>query len=117
MAKKLNSFNNKLAVIITKMVSSMWCAYIFAGIAIVTLPNAIRGGTTTLIPWIAQTFLQLVLLSIIMVGQDVQGQKTEQRAEQDHETIMAEFDEIKGLHNDVHGLIKSLHEKVDNVGQ
>jgi hypothetical protein len=46
-----------------------------------SLPAAIRGGTATLIAWIAQTFLQLVLLSIIMVGQNVQADAADKRAE------------------------------------
>src|SRR6185503_3063489 len=62
-------FNGWLALVITNAVGTMWCAYVFAGIALISLPAAIRGGTATLIAWIAQTFLQLVLLSVIMVGQ------------------------------------------------
>ena len=44
----------------------MWCAYVFAAIALISLPNAIDAGRAALISWIAQTFLQLVLLSIII---------------------------------------------------
>src|SRR4051812_18029268 len=64
-------FNNWLAVKITNVVGTMWCAYAFAALALISLPAAIHGGVATLISWIAQTFLQLVLLSIIMVGQNV----------------------------------------------
>jgi hypothetical protein len=81
----LTRFNTWLALKITGSVGTMWCAYVFAGIAAVTLPNAIRGGTTTLIPWIAQTFLQLVLLSVIMVGQNVQALAADKRAEATYE--------------------------------
>jgi hypothetical protein len=46
----------------------MWCAYIFAAIALISLPAAIKTGESiVIITWVAQTFLQLVLLSIIMV--------------------------------------------------
>jgi len=93
-------FNAALAVGITKIVGSMWCAYAFALIAFVSLPNAIRGGTVTLIPWIAQTFLQLVLLSIIMVGQDVQARASDARSEQtfnDAERICGEVAELKEM--------------------
>lgn len=31
----------------------------------------VRGGAATTVQWVAQTFLQLVLLSIIMIGQNV----------------------------------------------
>lgn len=77
----LTRFNTWLALKITQGVGTMWCAYIFTAIAAITLPHAIRGGTTTLIPWIAQTFLQLVLLSVIMVGQNVQALAADKRSE------------------------------------
>ena len=51
----------------------MWCAYAFALFDLISLPEAIRGGLATLVSWVAQTFLQLVLLSVIMVGQNVQA--------------------------------------------
>lgn len=74
-------FNARLAVGITRTVGTMWCAYVFAGLALVSLPDAVRGGTGTLISWIAQTFLQLVLLSVIMVGQNVQAAAADARSE------------------------------------
>jgi len=49
----------------------MWCAIAFTLLALVSLPDAIRGGKATIISWVAQTFLQLVLLSVIMVGQNL----------------------------------------------
>lgn len=76
----LTRFNAFLAVKITGAVGTMWCAYAFAGLAFISLPAAIRGGTPTLIAWIAQTFLQLVLLSIIIVGQKVAGEASDKRA-------------------------------------
>jgi hypothetical protein len=46
-------FNGRLAVIITKLVGTMWCAYIFAAIALISLPAAIRGGTAPLVAWVS----------------------------------------------------------------
>ena len=74
-------FNTKLALVITRAVGSMWCAYAFAALDLISLPSAIDGGTATIISWIAQTFLQLVLLSIIMVGQNVQADAADKRSE------------------------------------
>ena len=74
-------FNTKVAIIVTKVVGSMWCAYAFGIMDLFSLPDAIKGGAATLIAWIAQTFLQLVLLSIIMVGQNVQAEAADKRAE------------------------------------
>lgn len=74
-------FNTKLAILITKLVGSMWCAYAFGLFDLISLPAAIRGGVATIISWIAQTFLQLVLLSVIMVGQNVQADAADKRSE------------------------------------
>ena len=48
--------------------------------------------------WIAQTFLQLVLLSIIIVGQNVQASASDERAEntfQDAEAVLHEALQIQ----------------------
>jgi hypothetical protein len=76
----------------------MWCAYVFAGVALISLPDAIRGGVPDLIQWVAQTFLQLVLLSVIMVGQDVQAKASDARSEQtyqDTENILKAIAELE----------------------
>jgi hypothetical protein len=83
-------FNTWLAVRITKTVGSMWMAYIFAAITLISLPAAISSGQVIIIvAWIAQTFLQLVLLPIIIVGQNVIQATNDARAEADHETLSA----------------------------
>ncbi len=74
-------FNTGLAIAITKVVGSMWCAYAFALFDLISLPSAIHAGTAAIISWIAQTFLQLVLLSVIMVGQNVQADAADKRSE------------------------------------
>ena len=79
-ANAIQRFNSMLAVKITSAVGTMWCAYLFGALALVSLPEAIRGGTSTLVAWTAQTFLQLVLLSIIIVGQKVDGAASDKRA-------------------------------------
>ncbi len=91
-------FNTAFALKITAGVGSMWCAYIFAAIALFGLPSAVRNGTGGIVQWIAQTFLQLVLLSIIIVGQKVQAAASDQRAEntyQDAEAVLHEALQIQ----------------------
>ena len=73
-------FNGRMAKVITNGVGTMWCAYAFAALALVALPQAIRGGALSMVQWISQTFLQLVLLSVIMVGQGVIGRASDERA-------------------------------------
>ncbi len=43
------------------------------------------GDTIVIVSWVAQTFLQLVLLSIIIVGQNVQSAAADKRAEATYE--------------------------------
>jgi tetratricopeptide (TPR) repeat protein len=86
----IGRFNSRLALIITKSVGSMWCAYLFAMLAMVSLPAAISSHDPIIIvSWIAQTFLQLVLLPIIIVGQNVLAAASDARAESDHKTLLA----------------------------
>ena len=73
-------FNAWLAVHITGLVGSMWCAYVFAIIALISLPDAIHGGRPAIVSWVAQTFLQLVLLSVIIVGQNITANASDARA-------------------------------------
>ena len=75
----LGRFNAFLAVKITDAVGTMWCAYLFAALALVSLPDALK-STAALVAWTAQTFIQLVLLSIIIVGQKVAGESSDKRA-------------------------------------
>ena len=94
--REVEGFNAKLALEITRSVGTMACAYVFAGIALISLPAAISSGQViVIVAWIAQTFLQLVLLSIIMVGQSVQSAASDARAAKefaDTETILDRLD-------------------------
>lgn len=89
-ASIIGKFNTYLAVVVTKVVGSMWCAYLFAALALISLPAAIASRQPiVIVAWIAQTFLQLVLLPIIIVGQNVQAESSDERAQHDHDTLMA----------------------------
>ena len=82
--------NGRVALIITAVVGTMWCAYIFTLIALVSLPSAISSGQAIIIvAWIAQTFIQLVLLPIIIVGQNIQGKASDKRSEQTYKDAEA----------------------------
>jgi hypothetical protein len=90
--------NSWLAVKITQGVGSMWCAYVFGIIALLGLPAALKPGGEGIIAWIAQTFLQLVLLSIIIVGTNIQSAAADKRAENtyaDAEAVLHEAMQIQ----------------------
>ena len=108
----IDNLNDRLAVRITSVVGTMWCAYAFAALALVSLPQAIAGGTAPLIAWIAQTFLQLVLLSIIMVGQKVAAAASDQQAGQtykDAEALLEISDELHRLLKVNNTLTEEIH--------
>ena len=89
-------FNRLLAEKITSAVSTMWCAYIFAAIALVSLPAALKtGDPIVIVAWVAQTFLQLVLLSIIMVGQSASSDAVAQKIDETHAASLGEFELAK----------------------
>jgi len=123
---KVNDFNTKLAAKITNGVSTMWCAYIFAAIALVSLPAAINShNLITIVGWIAQTFLQLVLLSIIMVGQNAASASVEQKINETHTASLGEFElakearilanqeltELKQIAADTHRVLKDIESR------
>ncbi len=120
---KITSFNNALAAKITSGVATMWCAYAFAIIALLSLPSAIRShDILVLVSWVAQTFLQLVLLSIIMVGQNISSKNVEMMITETHTASLGEFElakearaiaskelsELKEIAAEIHRLIRDV---------
>jgi hypothetical protein len=110
-ARELEGFNGWLALTITNGVGTMWCAYAFAILALISLPDAIKAGTAALIAWIAQTFLQLVLLSIIMVGQKVAAAASDKQALQTYKDAEA----LLEISNDMHKLLAANTELTEEI--
>lgn len=123
---RINALNRRIAEKITSIVSTMWAAYLFAAIALISLPSAIRSGDTlTIVDWVAQTFLQLVLLSIIMVGQQRSSEKVSKEIDETHAAALAEFEyakearaiaqqeltEIKKMAHEIHRILKDVESK------
>jgi hypothetical protein len=110
--KRANGVNAKIAVFLTNIVGSMWCAYAFAIIALLGLRPALRPGGEGIIAWIAQTFLQLVLLSVIMVGQNVQSVASDIRSQHTYDDTVKILDRL-----DIHteGGIKDLADRIDGL--
>jgi hypothetical protein len=109
--EEVRGFNNHLAVKITNIVGTMWCAYAFALLALISLPEAIRAGTSALVAWVAQTFLQLVLLSIIMVGQKVAAEKSDRQLEQTY----LDAEALLQINDDMHKLLKQNHVLTEQI--
>jgi len=93
-------FNTHLAVWLTEHVGSMWTAYGFAVIAIIGLFGILglfSPLVILLVAWVSQTFIQLVLLPIIMVGQNVLGRKAELQADEAYATTMKTYADIEAV--------------------
>ena len=105
--------NTKIALVITVAVGSMWCAYLFIALALVSAQASFATGDKIIVvTWISQSFLQLVLLPIIIVGQNVQALAADKRAEQtykDAEAVLHEALQIQEhLHAQDHAIVDML---------
>ncbi len=91
-------FNTRLAVVLTQHTGTMWTAYIFTVLAFIGLFGLLgwlNPFVFLLTTWISQQFLQLVLLPVIMVGQNVLGRKSELQADEQFNTTMSTYHDIE----------------------
>lgn len=92
-------FNARVGLAITVVVGTMWCAYVFTGIALLSARSAFStGNLTVIVAWISSNFLQLVLLPVIIVGQNIQAKSADKRAEdtyRDADAVLHEALEIQ----------------------
>jgi hypothetical protein len=89
-------FNGRVALILTTVVGTMWCAYAFGVLALIALPSA-TGSPLLLIQWVSQTFIQLVMLSVIMVGQNILSRASDKRADMTYQDADATFHESQQI--------------------
>ena len=125
--------NKTVALAVTHWVGSMSCAWAFCLLALLSLPAVLTQalhvhwfpswlvavGLIALVAWIAQTFLQLVLLSVIMVGQNVQQAASDARAAktfEDTESANASLDvALDRLDVTTEGGIKAILDAVNGL--
>jgi hypothetical protein len=103
-------FNKKVALALTKYVGTMTCFWIFCLLALCSLPAVLSGfhvfatvfpsviikaSVIALVAWVAQTFLQLVLLPSLMVGQNLQNEASDARAAKSFEDLEAAKTDIE----------------------
>lgn len=91
--------NGRIGLLITTLVGTMVAGYVFAIIALISLPSAVTShNLTVIIAWVSSNFLQLVLLPVIIVGQNLQAKASDQRATltyEDAEAVLHEAVEIQ----------------------
>jgi hypothetical protein len=109
-------FGAALGARITAIVGTMICALLFALLALVSLPAALHSGDLiVIVSWIAQTFIQLVLLPIIIVGQNVQGHAADKRAVQTYQDAEAILHECLQLQSHLQAQDEVLKELIEKV--
>ena len=107
--------NGRVALIITTTVGTMWCAYIFGVLALIALPSALGGGILPIIQWISQTFIQLVMLSVIMVGQNILGAAADKRSEATYKDAEATFAEAQSIQAHLKAQDDAMNEMLDKI--
>ena len=96
---------DRAGVAIAAHVGTMWAAVLFACLTLVSFPAVITSGSIVgIVQWVGSVFLQLVFLPIIMVGQNVQGARTEARDIETHDAVMAEHAETRQILAELHAL-------------
>lgn len=108
-------FNARFAVLLTRVVGTMWCAYAFALLALVALPSALKGDMLALIQWVSQTFIQLVMLSVIMVGQNIMSKGADARADATYKDADATFHEAEQIQKHLKAQDAALNALLDKV--
>ena len=88
---------DRIALGLTAGVGTMWCAYIFAILALLVVPQAVQGGPLTFVQWVNQTFIRSVMLSVIMLGQTIMAKASDRRAEMTYKDADATFHEVEQL--------------------
>ena len=105
--------NERVALWLTAKVGTMWAAYAFTALALVSAPAALTSGSlVVIVAWLSQALLQLVLLPVIMVGQDVQSRATETAILDTHTLAVAEHEATRELLADLHAVVKATHAAV-----
>ena len=114
--------NGRIGLAVTVVVGTMWCAYVFALIALVSLPDildqaglgigfTLGNGTVLLVAWVSSAFIQLVLLPIIIVGQNIQARAADKRAESTYDDAVAVLHECR----EIQAHLKAQDEALTNI--
>ncbi len=93
-------FNKRLALVITENIGTMTCFWLFCVISLSSLLAVMyaahiigtvgfltANGFILMVSWISQNFIQLVLLPALMVGQNLQNEAADVRADKTFEDV------------------------------
>ena len=94
-------FNKHVALLITNNIGTMSCFWLFCVVALLALPAVLveakivsptigligEAGFAFMVSWLAQSFIQLVLLPALMVGQNLQNIAADARSAKTFEDV------------------------------
>lgn len=111
--------HQRVASFFADVLGSPYTIYVFALLALISLPAVLQSGNTTVIvSWVTQTFIQLVALAVLQAKQVLDGKHSERVADETHRNAqLAEesAEEIKDLLQEMNGILCGLNKPVDNV--
>ena len=109
--------NGRVAVLITTSVGTMWAAYVFTVIGATGIVAALTNNAflVLLIGAISGYFLQLVLLPVIIVGQNIQGRAADKRAMETYKDAEAILHECMQLQDHLQAQDKILDDLILHV--
>jgi uncharacterized membrane protein len=95
-----SKINQAIAVALNAKVGTMACAYVFCVIALVGLLgvlNILPPIAYLLVAWGSQTFIQLVMLPVIMVSQNVLGKQQELQSEEQYQAVQQIYTDAEAV--------------------
>lgn len=92
--KQRLSRTDKIALFITRRIGTM--TFFYACLVLVTIP-IVYNPALPLVQYISSGYLQLILLPLILVGQNLQGRHAKLRAQHDYETNVKAEKEIESI--------------------
>lgn len=111
------NFNGRLALWITDNVGTMWCAYLFTVIGFTGIVAALTNNSflVLVVGAVSGYFLQLVLLPIIIVGQNLQSVAADTRSEQTYKDAEAILNECMQLQHHLEAQDQILDDIIKHV--
>ena len=87
----MSCFNEKVAVLGTKVFSSIWTFYAFFIWGLLGMMPGLPKAFTDIVLLVSSAWIQLFALPLIAVGAVVLNRASEQRAAEDHMILRSEF--------------------------
>jgi len=111
-SRVVSKINDWIAIRSTLVFGSMWLTYAFFLYGF--LPIVFPSEQVTILYW--SNTIQLWALPLLLVGTNLLGRAAEIRAKQDHQILLAQFEDLKQRHKDFQEeqrLLRAIIEKLE----